>query len=69
MVERVNPVLPVSQQCRLLAGVALGSLPEAGRGERRRFCNDGADRPAVSGTAVLRLAPDGGVPRLIISVS
>src|SRR5271165_4202194 len=42
-------------------GVALGSLPEAGRGERRRSCNDGADRPAVSGAAVLRLAPDGGV--------
>src|ERR1700726_1092733 len=42
-------------------GVALGSLPQAGRGERRRSCNDGADRPAVSGAAVLRLAPDGGV--------
>src|SRR5258707_1603823 len=42
-------------------GVALGSLRQAGRGERRRSCNDGADRPAVSGAAVLRLAPDGGV--------
>src|ERR1700756_699228 len=49
------PAMPVT------GGVALGSLPEAGRGERRRSCNDGADRSAVSGSAVLWLAADGGV--------
>src|SRR5580704_17047493 len=49
------PAMPVA------GGVALGSLPEAGRGERRRSCNDGADRSAVSGSAVLWLAADGGV--------
>src|ERR1700732_2211894 len=42
-------------------GLALGSLPEAGRGERRGSCDHGADRSAVSGSALLRLAADGGV--------
>src|SRR3984957_18906633 len=42
-------------------GVALGSLPEAGRGQRRGSCDHDADRSAVSGSALLRLAADDGV--------
>src|SRR6202030_3880077 len=49
------PAMPVA------GGVALGSLPEAGRGQRRGSCDHGADRSAVSGSALLRLAADGGV--------
>jgi transposase len=41
--------------------VAHGGLSEAGRGQCRGSRNNGADRPAVSGAAFLRLAPDGGV--------
>src|SRR5215472_15372941 len=36
-------------------------LPEAGRGQCRGSGNHGADRPAVPGAALLRLAADGGV--------
>ena len=47
-----------------LAGVAaLDGLPAAGRGQRRGSCDHGADRPPVSGSTLLRLAPDGGVAR------
>src|SRR5512133_2973427 len=44
-------------------GVALGGLPQAGRGQRRGSRDHGADRPAVSGSALLRLAPHVGVAR------
>src|SRR5712671_1410663 len=42
-------------------GIALRGLPEAGRGRRGGLCNHGTDRSALSGPALLRLAPDGGV--------
>jgi hypothetical protein len=60
MVE-MNPVLPISQQCRLLAGAALVSLPQAGRGQCAGSCDHCADRTALSGSPLLRLAPDRGV--------
>src|SRR5262249_29946837 len=41
--------------------VARVGLPEAGRGQCRGSGNHGADRPAVPGAALLRLAADGGV--------
>src|SRR5262249_61897884 len=45
------PAMPV-------AGAApLVGVPQAGRGS----CDHGADRSALSGSALLRLAPDGGV--------
>jgi putative transposase len=34
MIERVNPALPISQQCRLLALPPLVGVPQAGRGQR-----------------------------------
>src|SRR5262249_58411491 len=40
---------------------ALVSLPEAGRDQRGRSCDHGADRSAVPGAALLWLAPDGGM--------
>ena len=61
MVERVNPVLPVSQQCRLLAVSRWAVYRKPAEVNAAGSCNDGADRPAVWGQAVLRLAPDGGV--------
>src|SRR5260370_968524 len=42
-------------------GVALFGLSPAGRGRRGGPRHHGTDRPAVSGPALLRLAPDGGV--------
>ena len=42
-------------------GIARFGLPPAGRGQRGRLHDHGADRSAVSGAAVLRLAADGGV--------
>src|ERR1700722_605538 len=45
----------------IAGGVARGSLPQAGRGQRRGSCDHGADRSAVSGSALLRFASDGGV--------
>src|SRR6201997_713255 len=49
------PAMPV-------AGAApLVSVPQARRGQRGRSCDYGADRSALSGPALLRLAPDGGV--------
>src|SRR5271169_6038471 len=42
-------------------GVARLDLPPAGRGQRGGAHNHGADRSAVSGPALLRFAPDGGV--------
>src|SRR6266404_2707427 len=42
-------------------GIALRGLPDAGRGRRGGLCDHGADRSALSGPALLRLAPDGGV--------
>src|SRR5215471_18695078 len=49
------PAMPVA------GGVAVVSLPEAGRGQCRGSCDHGADRSAVSGPALLWLAPDGGM--------
>src|SRR5262249_15053943 len=55
------PAMPV-------AGAApLVGVPQAGWGQRGGSCDYGADRSALSGPALLRLAPDGGVagnPRL-----
>src|SRR5438309_10679534 len=49
------PAMPV-------AGAApLVSLPQAGRGQCGGSCDYGADRSALSGPALLRLAPDGGM--------
>ena len=49
------PAMPV-------AGAApLVSVPQAGGGQRRGSCDYGADRSALSGPALLRLAPDGGM--------
>src|SRR5215472_4682184 len=42
-------------------GVARGGLPAVSRGQRRGSGDHDADRPTVSGSTVLRLAPDGGV--------
>src|SRR5215469_15879609 len=39
--------------------VTLFALPPAGRAQRGRSCDHGADRSAVSGPALLWLAPDG----------
>src|SRR5437763_4690387 len=56
MVERMNPALPISQQCRLLA------LPRSSvyRKPAEVSAKDLAIM-ALSGPALLRLAPDGGV--------
>src|SRR5271169_5574702 len=44
-----------------VAGAApLVSVSQAGRGRRGGSCDYGADRSALSGPALLRLAPDGG---------
>src|SRR5215472_17525453 len=43
--------------------VTLFALPPAGRAQRGRSCDHGADRSAVSGPALLRVAPDGGIAR------
>src|SRR5215475_442963 len=49
------PAMPV-------AGAApLVGVPQAGWGQRGGSCDYGADRSALSGPALLRLAPDGGV--------
>src|SRR4051794_41982517 len=40
---------------------ALVSVPQAGRGQRRGSCDYGVDRSALSGPALLWLAPDGGM--------
>src|SRR4029077_9330569 len=49
------PAMPV-------AGAApLVGVSQAGRGQRGGSCDYGADRSALSGPALLRLAPDGGV--------
>src|ERR1700740_484412 len=49
------PAMPV-------AGIAsLISVPQAGRGRRGGSCDYGADRSALSGAALLWLAPDGGM--------
>src|SRR5438034_7737857 len=42
-------------------GAPLVSVPQARRGQREGSCDYGADRSALSGSALLRLAPDGGV--------
>src|SRR5207302_8590612 len=39
----------------------LVSVPQAGRPQRGGSCDYGADRSALSGPALLRLAPDGGM--------
>src|SRR5205807_2086289 len=45
-----------------VAGAApLVSVSQAGRGRRGGFCDYGADRSALSGAALLWLAPDGGM--------
>src|SRR5262252_10252946 len=41
--------------------VTLFALPPAGRAQRGRSRDHGADRSAVSGPALLRVAPDGGM--------
>src|SRR5271168_4479390 len=49
------PAMPV-------AGISsLISVPQAGRGRRGGSCDYGADRSALSGAALLWLAPDGGM--------
>ena len=45
----------------VVGGIARFGLPPASRGQRRRPSDHGADRSAVSGPTLLRLAPDGGV--------
>src|SRR4029077_20187056 len=45
----------------VVGGDALFGLPAAGRGRREGPVDHGVDRPALSGPAVLRLAPDGGM--------
>ena len=42
-------------------GVALFGLSPTGRGQRGGPRHHGTDRPAISGPALLRLAPDGGL--------
>src|SRR6516225_7898760 len=49
------PAMPVA------GSITLVSLPQAGRGQCGGSCDYGADRSAVSGPALLRLAPDGGM--------
>src|ERR1700751_5458941 len=49
------PAMPVA------GGAPLVSGPQAGGGRRRGSCDYGADRSALSGPALLRLAPDGGM--------
>src|SRR5260370_12564881 len=45
-----------------VAGAApLVSVPQAGRGQRGGSCDYGADRSALSGPALLWVAPDGGM--------
>src|SRR5215470_1664952 len=41
--------------------VTLFALPPAGRAQRGRSCDYGADRSAVSSPALLRVTPDGGM--------
>src|SRR5712671_3517900 len=41
--------------------LALCGVPQTGRGRRGGSCDHGLDRSAVSGSALLWLAPDGGV--------
>src|SRR6516162_3864081 len=45
----------------VVGDVALFGLSPAARGQRAGPHDHGTDRPAVSGAAVLRLAPDGGM--------
>src|SRR6476659_618120 len=61
MVERTNPALPISQQCRLLALPRSSVYRKPAEGQRGGSCDYGADRSALSGPALLRVAPDGGV--------
>src|ERR1700745_1797898 len=49
------PAMPVA------GGAPLVSVPQAGRGPRRGSCDYRADRSALSGPALLWLAPDGGM--------
>src|SRR3989440_3808150 len=49
------PAMPVA------GGAPLVSVPQAGGGRRRGSCDYGADRSALSGPALLWLAPDGGM--------
>ena len=52
--------LSIRRQCALLGRGALGRLPAAAAGQRQRPGADAADRRAVHGLAVPRLAADGG---------
>src|SRR5438067_10329827 len=49
------PAMPVA------GGAPLVSVPQAGGGRRRGSCDYGADRSALSGPALLWLAPDDGM--------
>src|SRR5271170_4102511 len=49
------PAMPVA------GAAALVSVSQAGRSRRGGSCDYGADRSALSGPALLRLAPDGGM--------
>src|SRR5215471_16676964 len=49
------PAMPV------IGGAALVRVPQAGRDQRAGSCDYGADRLALSGPALLWLAPDGGM--------
>ena len=61
LVEREHPALAISQQCRLLAISRSAVYRRPGRGRRGGSCDHGLNRSAVSGSALLWLAPDGGV--------
>src|ERR1700739_74404 len=50
-----SPAMPVA------GGATLVSVPQAGGGRRRGSCDYGADRSALSGPALLWLAPHGGM--------
>src|SRR2546421_12770107 len=49
------PAMPVA------GGAPLVSVPQAGGGRRRGSCDYGADRSALSGPALVWLAPGGGM--------
>src|ERR1700747_3426567 len=49
------PAMPV------VGAAPLVSVPQADGGKRRGSCDYGADRSALSGAALLWLAPDGGM--------
>src|ERR1700758_2605816 len=61
LAERENAALPVSQQCRLLAVSRSSVYRQPTEVSEVDGAIHSTDRPAVSGQALLRLAPDGSV--------